>query len=213
MQRFILLTCLTAFVMASPAFAQRTEDVVYLKDGGLVRGAIIEQIPGVSLKIKTREGNVFVYTMDEIAKVSKQTVKKNPYIASGLSLLVPGAGQVYNRQFKEGLSYFGGAIIGIGIMFVSLEDDYKIVRQDGYKIVRHTVDPDDDNLLLGLGYFSWAFSHVFSVLEPFSSDETDEQNQQLSYGHLIELGGSRTTLGVDPVVSHKNLGPRLTLHF
>ena len=43
MQRFILLTCLTAFVVTSPAFAQQMEDVVHLKNGGLVRGTIIEQ--------------------------------------------------------------------------------------------------------------------------------------------------------------------------
>ena len=95
MQRFILLTCLTAFVVTSPAFAQQMEDVVHLKNGGLIRGTIIEQIPGESLKIKTRDGNVFVYTMDEIAKISKEPVmrmqgqigvqKKNPWLAFGLS--------------------------------------------------------------------------------------------------------------------------------
>ena len=77
MQRFILLMCLTAFVMASQAFAQQMqqmEDVIHLKNGGLIRGTIIEQIPGESLKIQTRDGNVFVYTMDEIAKMSKEPV-------------------------------------------------------------------------------------------------------------------------------------------
>ena len=38
MQRFILLTCLTAFVMTSTAFAQQMEDVIHLKNGGLIRG-------------------------------------------------------------------------------------------------------------------------------------------------------------------------------
>lgn len=71
MQRFILLTCLMAFVMTSQAFAQQMEDVIHLKNGGLIRGTIIEQIPGESLRIQTRDGNVFVYTMDEIAKISK----------------------------------------------------------------------------------------------------------------------------------------------
>ena len=206
MQRFILLTCLTALVMTSQAFAQQMEDVVYLKDGSIIRGTIIEKISGESLKIRTRGGNVFVFTMDVIAKVSKEPVKKNPYIASGLSLLVPGAGQVYNRQFKEGLSYLGGALIGIGLMHVASEDDYK-------NFFGHTVDPDDDNWMWGLAFLCWFSSHLGSVLEPFSSDETNKQSQQPSYGYLIELGGSRTTLGVDPVVSHKNLGTRLTLHF
>ena len=68
-----MLTCLTAFVMASPAFAQQMEDVIHLKNGGLIRGTIIEQIPGESLKIQTRDGNEFVYTMNEIAKMSKES--------------------------------------------------------------------------------------------------------------------------------------------
>ena len=216
MQRFILLTCLTAFVMTSTAFAQQMEDVVHLKNGGLVRGTIIEQIPGESLKIKTREGNVFVYTMDEIAKMSKEPVmemgrhigakKKNPWIAGGLSLLIPGAGQAYNDQVKEGLGYFVGAIIGRGFMYVAGEDDYKFRG--------HTVDPDDDNFIGELGSICWASSYVGSVFDAYrSANKINEQNQQPSYGHLIELGGSRTTLGVDPVVSYKNLGTRLTLHF
>jgi hypothetical protein len=51
-------------------------DVVYLKNGGLVRGMIIEQMPNVQLKIQTRDGNVFVYKMDEIEKIAKELEKK-----------------------------------------------------------------------------------------------------------------------------------------
>lgn len=217
MQRFILLTCLTAFVMTSTAFAQQMEDVVHLKNGGLVRGTIIEQIPSESLKIKTRDGNVFVYTMDEIAKMCKEPVmeigrhigakKKNPWIAGGLSLLIPGAGQAYNDQVKEGLVYFGGVIIGIGLMYAAAEDDYRNFRG-------HTVDPDDDNFIGATGSICFGLNYAGSVVDAYSSaNKINEQNQQPSYGHLIEIGGSRTTLGVDPVVSHKNMGTRLTLHF
>ncbi len=73
MLRFTLLTCLIAFAATSQVFAQQPmEDVVYLKNGGFVRGTIIEQIPGESLKIQTRDGNVLVFTMNEIANVSKE---------------------------------------------------------------------------------------------------------------------------------------------
>jgi len=47
------------------------QDVVYLKDGSIIRGTIIEQVPNVSLKIKTGDGSVFVYQMDEVEKISK----------------------------------------------------------------------------------------------------------------------------------------------
>ncbi len=217
MQRFILLTCLTAFVMASPALAQQMEDVVHLKNGGLVRGTIIEQILGESLKIKTRDGNEFVYTMNEIAKISKESgkgmggriraKKKNPWIAGGLSLVVPGAGQAYNSQFKKALTQFGIAAVGTALMYTANSDDYKNVDGD-------TVDPDNDNWKIGFGVPLNYGSRLWSVIDALiSANRINKRNQRSSYGHLIELGGSRATLGVDPVVSHKNLGTRLTLHF
>ena len=70
----ILVACLTAFVAPALLFAQPLEDVVYLKDGTIVRGTIIEQIPGESLKIQTQGGSVFLYTLDEIAKIVKEPV-------------------------------------------------------------------------------------------------------------------------------------------
>ena len=50
------------------------EDVVHLKNGNVIRGTIIEQIPGESLKIQTQGGSVFVYTMDEIAELAREPV-------------------------------------------------------------------------------------------------------------------------------------------
>ena len=216
MQRFILFTCLTAFVVTSTAFAQQMEDVVHLKNGGLVRGTIIEQIPGESLKIQTREGNVFVYAMDEVAKMSKEPVmrtrghigvsKKNPWLAGGLSLLSPGLGQIYNGQYSKLAIQFGAAIVVLGLLYSGLEDDF---RYDGRRL-----DPDDDEWKVTSGISLWAGVEVWSVVDAYlSANEINEQNQQPSYGHLIEIGGSRATFGVDPVVSLKNLGSRLTIHF
>jgi len=36
-------------------------DVVYLKNGSVITGSIIEQIPNETIKIQTRDGSVFVY--------------------------------------------------------------------------------------------------------------------------------------------------------
>ena len=72
MQHFIFIFCLTALVVTSPVFAHQVEDVVYLKNGEIVRGTIIEQIPGASLEIQMQEGSVFVYDLDEIAKIAKE---------------------------------------------------------------------------------------------------------------------------------------------
>jgi cell division protein FtsL len=47
-------------------------EVLYLKNGSIIRGMIIEQIPNEQVKIKTSDGSVFVYTMDQVLKITKE---------------------------------------------------------------------------------------------------------------------------------------------
>ena len=54
-------------------FAQKDNDVVYLKDGSIIRGMIIEQSPNEYIKIKSGE-NVFVYEINEIEKMIKESI-------------------------------------------------------------------------------------------------------------------------------------------
>ena len=57
---------------ATIAFAQSNyQDVVYLKNGSIIRGVIIEQIPNQSLKIKTAGGSLFMFKMNEVEKIEK----------------------------------------------------------------------------------------------------------------------------------------------
>jgi len=55
------------------------QDVVYLKNGSIVRGQIVEQDPASSLKIQTADQNVFVFRMDEVTKIVKE---ENPNSSS-----------------------------------------------------------------------------------------------------------------------------------
>jgi hypothetical protein len=48
------------------------QDVVYLKNGSVIRGMIVEQVPNMSLKIMTADGSVFVYEMEQVAKITKE---------------------------------------------------------------------------------------------------------------------------------------------
>ena len=54
------------------SIAQNVQEVVYLKNGSVVRGIVIEQVPGVSLKIQTSDGSIFVYQMSEVVKITKE---------------------------------------------------------------------------------------------------------------------------------------------
>lgn len=69
----ILLSTLCLLFSASILLAQTYEDVVYLKNGSIIHGIIIEQVPNESLKIKSGQ-NLFVYKMEEVQKIVKQEV-------------------------------------------------------------------------------------------------------------------------------------------
>lgn len=51
-------------------------DVIYLNNGNIVRGEIIGQNPGVSVKIRTSLGKEYEYKMIEIREIKKGTVIK-----------------------------------------------------------------------------------------------------------------------------------------
>lgn len=71
MKKYLLLLLFALITTAS--FAQGDyQDVVYLKNGGVIRGIIIEQIPNKSIKIETVGKNIFVYPMDEIEKTTRE---------------------------------------------------------------------------------------------------------------------------------------------
>lgn len=57
------------------SMAQKMQEVVYLKNGSIIKGVVIEQIPGQSLKIRTTDGNTFAYPMAEVEKITKEETK------------------------------------------------------------------------------------------------------------------------------------------
>ncbi|HSG68579.1 MAG TPA: hypothetical protein VK994_07730 [Bacteroidales bacterium] len=50
------------------------EDVVYLKNGSVIRGMIIEQVPNQSIKIKTHDRNIFVFEFDQVERITKEEI-------------------------------------------------------------------------------------------------------------------------------------------
>ncbi len=94
---------------ATVAFAQEGTpiDVVYLKNGSVVRGMLMEYTKGKEVKIKTVDGSVFVFTAAEVERVAKEFVKEgeNGAVAAG-----DGKSNGYSRQ--RGFRAFFEASIG-----------------------------------------------------------------------------------------------------
>ena len=73
--KFLTTIFFLFLILAIPAIAQTNyEDVVYLKNGSVIHGMIIEQIPNESIKIKTADKNIFVFKIDEILKITKEEI-------------------------------------------------------------------------------------------------------------------------------------------
>ncbi len=123
---WVLLLVIMIHSAAYCSQSKQLEDVVYLKDGSAIRGTIVEQVPGKSLKIETRDGNTFVFRLEEVERFTKEPVrnsaskrqitKKNGGVAFLWSLLIPGGGQFYNGENGKGAFMLGMSTVGFFIL-------------------------------------------------------------------------------------------------
>ena len=72
MIRNLFITGLLFIISVFTLSAQNYQEVVYLKNGSVIRGTIVEQQPNVLLKVKTADGSIFVYPMNEVEKITKE---------------------------------------------------------------------------------------------------------------------------------------------
>ncbi len=221
MLRFILVVCLM-FVVTVQVFAQSSkQDVVHLKNGSVIRGTITELIPGqLQIKIKTQDGNIFVYHIEDLARVSLERRRpsiyqqRDPWIAFGLSAICPGGGQVYNKHYGKAVILFTSTIIGVILLRRNTESDLIGGTKEDYQgIYDDLVDIGPDDVGLILGGILGIGGYVYSVIDaPKSANKINRQGG-IAYGHLLEFDSDRTTLGIDPIVSRKTFGTMLTLHW
>ena len=84
MKRFFILALVALIGFTMPAAAQQYQEVVYLKNGSVIKGVVIEQIPGQSVKVQTQDGSIFVYKMSEVDKIVKEDLqqKRTKFVAT-----------------------------------------------------------------------------------------------------------------------------------
>jgi hypothetical protein len=125
----LLAVCIGTFAKAQTLGDY--EEVIYLKNGSVIRGVIIEQVPGKSYKIQTHENNLFVYQYDEIEKITREVPTGsshgkdgrkakgfNMYIDEGMALWVSGDPYPMNQLtftpgYKINRTVFIGGTVGI----------------------------------------------------------------------------------------------------
>jgi len=195
---------------------QRGNDVIYGKNGTIIRGTIIEQSPGESYKIQTAEGNIFVFKADEVEKVDfepdaqpkvdskgKAIKEKNPILAFVCSFAFPGLGQIVNGDTGLGIGLMVGNISGLFAIYV------------GYIATLASLGRSELSILAPLGLVISAGCGLYSMIQaPIAATRYNRR-----YG--LALGGGRTlNLAPDMVLTNSvargtnaAYGMRLSLNF
>ena len=72
----IILFCLiqSAFLSAQTQY----QDVVYLKNGSIIKGMIVEEVPNKTYTVNTTDGSVIVVNISDIAKLRKEPKEGSP---------------------------------------------------------------------------------------------------------------------------------------
>jgi hypothetical protein len=74
----LVIFFIAAMLFGYSAIAQdNREDVIYMKNGDIYRGVIVEQVPGVSYKIELAGGSVINVDAHNVSKVTKETKVTN----------------------------------------------------------------------------------------------------------------------------------------
>ena len=75
MKRFAI--CLLALVISATTCMVMAQDVVYLKNGSVIKGSVIEMVPNQTIKIQTADGSLFVYQISEVDRVERDNNKRS----------------------------------------------------------------------------------------------------------------------------------------
>lgn len=206
-------------ILANNLIAQTpSKDVVYLKNGSIVKGVITEINPNVNLKMKTSDGNIFVFEMKDVEKIVKEeitesqkkpivntpkiinttsTLYRDPVVSTLCSFLIPGIGQFYNGQSNKAVVHMLWYFASYGIMYYSFSQMY-------------TVDYYGD-LVLAEGSETWALLGLVATVSGITTwivsmvdanKSSKAINRQLGLAN-IKLG-EKTNLSFNPDIKFVN---------
>lgn len=104
----IVLSLAALLLLGGAASAQRYE-TISLKNGSLIKGEVIEQVPGKSIKVRTRDGSIFVYDISEVERITKDETSQDGH--RKLDFSIEGG---YYIATKSGGSGMGAASLHLG---------------------------------------------------------------------------------------------------
>ncbi len=188
----LLLTICFAFIATFAMGQNNYQDVVYLKNGSIVRGIIIGQVTNESLKIATADGSLFVFNISDVEKITKERpINQTPvrqtqnlttdnitndmeYIRSNVETTTTTT--TTSRERGPAGTWVGGVDFGWYMETTSFE-----TRAMGYYYLT-------DEMALGTGFGFWMSTTDMSTMPVYAGFRID-------FGLYLDLGFSATILG------------------
>lgn len=168
------------------------EDVVYLKNGSIIHGTIVEQIPNETIKIQTADKNVFVYKMDEVSKITKEALPGN------------GKSTGKSKSSSSGTFVAGdfGFAPGVGDISASGNGQYAEAKNDDYIINFDFVVggrlAEGINFGLGVGFDKYKATSAIPLFIDFRADLAHGDVRPIligDIGYAFEVGGDGSQKG------------------
>ncbi len=75
----LFLSLLACLMFACLAEAQRTHDTIYLKNGSVLYGQIIEELPDTQVKIRLRDGSLLICPYSDLERIEYSTGRASFY--------------------------------------------------------------------------------------------------------------------------------------
>lgn len=208
MKKIIYLT-LTLFLFSSfMLFGQKEIDVVYLKNGSILKGIIIENKVNEYIRLKTNDGSVFHYQYDELDKLvieeqkdgfgrPSQMKDKTGQFGLGILLSSVGSGVAahYNLDSNTALEFnalMKGVLLDCTYCFeeMTIETAFMAVGslnhflKDVYK--QHKKKTKRNGISLKAGH-SFGYNNESFITVNWIQENIKDWNQNHSF--LFELGG------------------------
>jgi len=185
-------------IIASFAFGQDRIDVIHLKNGDLVKGVIVENVPNDYVRVELQGGSILTYKYNEIEKFTKEikptsappqtqpsyntdaqkmmmyeSQKKNSTTAVVLSCLLSSTGHAYAGNWGRGLLFTGGRI-GCAVFAVTagIEEKTEYDPYWGYETTTTEVTG-----AYTLGMLGAAVLAIWEMVD--ASNEVKKYNQKL----------------------------------
>ncbi|NQU04992.1 MAG: hypothetical protein HQ568_02785 [Calditrichaeota bacterium] len=152
----LLTLIIFLLIVVSNSVAGELIDIIHLKNGDIVKGEIIKDIPGEHLKIKLQDGQVLGYLYSEIKQIYRGVLtgkdpelerrlaeeerlrketqykygEKNPRSAALLACFIPSAGHYYAGNWTRGLLFAIGRVGSIAYVIKESDNDYNYFKDD-----------------------------------------------------------------------------------